>query len=125
MGVDGSLTAEFLGGLAGVVLGILALFRMVPDTLLATALLVYGATLLLSSFGNTAAAWRSASFAQPAMESMTARQIPTAHSGHLLVGLGSVVLGILAVIGLAPVTLILVGLLSLAAAMLLCQLRFP
>lgn len=46
LGTSGALTAEFLGGIAGVVLGILALFRMAPDTLLATALLVYGATLL-------------------------------------------------------------------------------
>jgi hypothetical protein len=59
------------------------------------------------------------------MQNIAAGQIPTTHSGHLLVGLGAVVLGILAVIGLAPVTLILVGLLSLAAAMLLCQLQFP
>ena len=124
-GANGALTAEFLGGIAGIVLGILALFRMAPDTLLATALLVYGATLLLSSVGTAQAAWRSGAFAQPAMPSVTARPMPAAHSGHILVGLGAVVLGILAVIGLAPVTLVLVGLLSLAAAMLLCQFELP
>jgi hypothetical protein len=123
--VNGALTAEFLGGIAGIVLGILALFRMAPDTLLATALLVYGATLLLSSVGTAQAAWRSGAFAQPTMQSDVARPMPVAHSGHILVGLGAVVLGILAVIGLAPVTLVLVGLLSLAAAMLLCQFELP
>jgi hypothetical protein len=123
---DGALTAEFLGGVAGVVLGILALFGKVPDTLLSVALLVYGATLLLSSFGTTQAAWRSGSFSgQMTTESTVVRPMPTLHSGHLLVGLGAVVLGILAVVGLAPATLILIGLLSLGAAMLLCQFQFP
>lgn len=124
-GLNGALTAEFLGGMAGIVLGILALFRMVPDTLLAVALLVFGATLLLSSLTASQANWRSFSFAQGSAQGGAVGAFPAAHSGQLLIGLGAVVLGILAVIGLVPMTLVLVGLLSLAAVMLLGQVRLP
>ncbi len=119
--MEGAMSAEVLGGIAGVILGILALFARMPDTLLAVALLVYGATLLLSSFGMEGG---SMVFSQTASPSGTATSMPMAPSGHLLVGLAAVVLGILAVVGLAPTTLILVGLLSLGAAMLLSRFRF-
>jgi len=122
-GFGGALTAEFLGGIAGIVLGILALFRMFPDTLLAVALLVFGATLLLGSLAASQLYWRSSALAQSGTEAWAAATFPVAFSGQLLVGLGAVVLGILAVLGLAPMTLILVGLLSLAAVMLLGQFR--
>jgi hypothetical protein len=123
LGLSGALTAEFLGGMAGIVLGILALFRMVPDTLLAVALLVFGATLLLSSLAASQLQWRLSALGQAGAQSWATGALPAAHSGQLLVGLGAVVLGILAVIGLAPMTLILVGLLSLSAVMLLGQFR--
>jgi hypothetical protein len=122
-GLNGALTAEFLGGVAGIVLGILALFRLGPDTLLAVALLVFGATLLLSSLAASQAQWRLSSFTQGDTRAWPAGAVPAVQSGQLLAGLGAVVLGILAVIGLAPITLILVGLLSLAAVMLLAQFR--
>jgi hypothetical protein len=122
-GFGGPLTAEFFGGMAGIVLGILALFRTVPDMLLAVALLVYGATLLLSSLSVSQTFWRSASLTQSGAQTWSAAAPPMPHSGQLLVGLGAIVLGILAVIGLAQMSLILVGLLSLAAVMLLGQFR--
>jgi hypothetical protein len=123
----GGVTAEFLGGIAGIVLGILGLFRenTNPAALLAVALLVYGATLVLSSFSASAAFWRTATFTEGGTQSSMVGAVPVAHSGHLLVGLGAVVLGILAVVGLAPIVLVLVGLLSLGAVLLLGQLRFP
>jgi hypothetical protein len=63
------------------------------------------------------------SLSQSGTEAWATGTIPAAHSGQSLAGLGAVILGILAVIGLAPVTLIPVGLLSLAAVMLLGPLR--
>jgi hypothetical protein len=90
----------------GIVLGILALLGVVPLTLLATSVLVYGAAFLLS------ASWTS-----PATIPATGYQAGEApflgSSGHLLVGLSAAVLGILAIIGQAPLTLTLVGLLCL------------
>jgi hypothetical protein len=124
-GADGGLSAEFLGGMAGIVLGILATFRMVPDMLLAVALLVFGATLLL----HRAVAWQAyywslASRTQGTTQTWPREAPGAGSSGHWLVGLGAVVLGILAVIGLVPITLILVGLLGLGTVMLFSQFRF-
>jgi hypothetical protein len=47
--VSRGITAEFLAGMAGIVLGILALLRIVPMTLLSVAVITYGATLMLTS----------------------------------------------------------------------------
>ena len=123
--LSGSLTADFMGGLAGVVLGILAIFRMVPDTFLAVALLVYGATLLLSSLAAPYAYWRFTPQGQTPTQGLAGEPFAVASSGHLLVGLSAVVLGILAIIGQVPSTLILVGLLSLGAVTLFSQFRLP
>ena len=47
--VSRGLTAEFLAGIAGIVLGLLALLRIVPMTLLLVAVITYGGTLMLTS----------------------------------------------------------------------------
>ena len=115
--------ADVLGGMAGIVLGILTL--LLGDagqlTLLAVALLVYGAALLMSIAALAQLRWRSQIAAQAGSPASTSVVIPAVQSGYLLVGLGALTLGILAVIGLVPVTLILVGLLSLGVAMALSQ----
>ncbi len=96
---SGGMGADMLGGVAGIVLGILALLGVAQGTLLSVAVLVFGATFLLSSVANSNVnAFNS--------------------GGQVLVGLGGIVLGILAVIGLDPMTLVLVGLLSLGVAAL-------
>lgn len=110
----GGVTAEFFGGLTGIVLGILAFFRPTSVTLLAVAVLVYGAALLLSAATAPRTYFRTETAGQQSSEALAA----TDPGGQLLVGLGTIVLGILAVIGLVPATLILVGLLSLGAAAL-------
>jgi hypothetical protein len=110
----GGVTAGFFGGLAGIVLGILGLFQTMSDTLLAVAVLVYGATLLLEiSHLNWQLQFQSQARSQDAP-----RIAAATGSGGLLVGLAAVVLGILAIVGLAPATLILAGLLSLGACAL-------
>lgn len=112
LGVGNGTTAGFFAGLAGIVLGILALFRTMPgtrtDVLLAVAVLVYGAALLVGS-GAIARLSAIPDTTNPAV---------AAGSGSMLIGLASVVLGILAVIGLVPMTLVLVGLLSLGSGAL-------
>ena len=94
-----SPSAEALGGVAGIVLGILALLGIVPETLVSVAVLVFGATLLLSGSPFSEKAWFSG-----------------AADGQLLLGLGVSVLGLLAVIGISQMSLILVGLLVLGVA---------
>jgi hypothetical protein len=105
-------TGEFFGGITGIVLGILALFGTVPQTLLAVALIVFGASFLLGNFEFSQ--WQALEGSQQ-QEAMSFGFVP---GGHVLMGLGALVLGILAVIGLSPLTLILVGLLSLGTVAL-------
>lgn len=85
-------TTEFVGGLTGVILGILALLGIAAPVLLSAAVIVFGATVL---FGHL----------------LTEREF----GSRGLVGIGAVVLGILAVVGLSQSTLVLVALLSLGA----------
>jgi hypothetical protein len=46
--VSRGITAELLAGVAGIVLGILALLRIAPMTLMSVAAIIYGGTLLLT-----------------------------------------------------------------------------
>ena len=104
-------SAELLGGLAGIVLGILALFGTYPETLLAVALIVFGAALLLSTIEfSQRQRFASLQTGEVVQETQTFTFVS---GGQLMLGLGAVVLGILAVIGLSPMTLILVGVLGL------------
>ena len=102
----GGLTAEFLGGVTGIVLGILALLGVASMTLLSVALLMFGASFLLSNQG-TQFGYRSLGQARG-----------FSGNGQVMTGLGALVLGILAVIGVAQMSLILVGLLALGTAAL-------
>lgn len=117
----GGVTVELLGGAAGVVMGILALVNVVPWTLLAVAALVFGATLLLGA-GMTS---RIKNFEiDPSTQYPGLRQVvhevAIASSGaQALVALAAVVLGILALVNIAPHTLILVSLLVLGGSILL------
>ena len=79
-----------------------------PDVLLAVAVLAYGAALLVGSGTISRLTMAQDSFSAAAATS----------SGSMLVGLASVVLGILAIIGLVPITLVLVGLLCLGSGAL-------
>lgn len=109
------VTAEFFGGLAGIILGIVSLFQVMPYNfiLLGVAVLVYGTALLLGggTVSNLGSAFQTQSQTATSVVSMGA-------GGHMFIGLAAVVLGILAIIGLAPWTLILAGLLSLGASAL-------
>lgn len=105
-GLGSGMSASFFAGLAGIVLGILSFFHPTPERLLSVAVLVFGGALFLS--GGLQARLNAL------LQGGTA---PTS-SGSAFIGLGVTVLGILAVIGLVPMTLTLVGLLSLGAGAL-------
>jgi len=92
----GGLSAEMLGAISGVILGVLALMGVASMTLMSIAVLVFGVTFLLSG-------------------TMNSHQAQTGMDAHVLIGLSVTVLGLLAVIGINPVTLVLVGLLILGA----------
>ena len=115
----GGMTTEFIGGVTGIVLGVLALLGIVPLTVMAAALIAFGAALLMS----TAETGRLISMGS--LEGERARQIfriavPAAAGGQVLIGLASMILGILALVMVPAMslTLILVGVLSVGASLL-------
>lgn len=115
------VTSEFLGGCAVIVLGILALVGVVPQTLLSVALLVAGASLLfgMRMFASFQTIPTGGTTEHPAWHEM-AREAHVAASGaQALVALAALILGILAVVHIAPLTLTLIGMLVLGGSMLL------
>jgi hypothetical protein len=82
-------SAAIIGGIAAVVLGVLALLGLNSEVLLPVVVLILGAVYFLAGRGGLIS------------------------GGHFLVGTASMVLGILAVAGSAPMTLTLTALLCL------------
>ncbi len=114
-----SVGAEFLTGAANTVLGVLILLEIAPTILAPVAVIIFGGGLLLST-GATAGinalveAYpydRNVRLAREAMNGAVAVQA--------LVGVGACILGILALLGLQPYTLILVALLGIGGAILI------
>jgi hypothetical protein len=115
--VSRGITAEFLAGVAGIVLGILALLRIVPMTLMAVAVITYGGTLLLTSGESV---WLNSFGKENELVYQLRHSMGLAAAGaQVLVGLAGLVLGILGLIGIAPTTMVLVALLATGAAILL------
>jgi hypothetical protein len=94
----GQTSAESVAGIAGIVLGVLSLIGLAPHFLLPIALIVYGGGMLLGT--STPAHGR------------------VAGGGHALLGVSAVVLGILALVGVVPGMLILIGFLVVSLALL-------
>lgn len=119
--MGGGMTAEFLGGVAGIVLGILSLLNIYPIVLLPAAVIVLGGTLILGS-GITA---RMNMLLVERIESRrfareVARQAITAAAGvQVLIGIGAITLGILGLTGINPVLLSLIAILAVGISDLL------
>ena len=117
----GGATAGFLGGCTGIALGVLAILNIVPHTLIPVAIVVYGACLVMDS-GTLAnlSELESARFGIRGIPQEIARESASSLSGiQVLVGLGAVTLGILAIIRIVPETLSLVDLLAIGASVLM------
>jgi hypothetical protein len=119
--VHGGLSAESLAGIAGIALGIIALLGAIPITLCAVALIAIGAA---EVFGSGATHRFSALPMQSPEAGSHARHwmhgaLSLSAGAQLFVGVGAVVLGILALLGLEPMSLVLVGILAVGGALLL------
>jgi hypothetical protein len=117
MEVGRGITAEFLGGLAGVVLGILALLRIAPMTLMSAAVITYGGTLLLTS--NESVLLTLSGKADEVVHQLMHSMGRASASAQVLTGVGALALGILGLVGIAPTIMILVALLATGTSMLL------
>ncbi len=108
------MTAELLGGFTGLVLGILALLGVIPLVLAPVAAMIFGAALVL---GLGAVSRLNDLHVEQACDDQATRHIAqiavrSAEGVQMLFGLGAGVLGILALTGVAPVTLSLVAMLA-------------
>ncbi len=120
-GLGSGLTAEVIGGIAGVILGILTLLSVSPTVLMPAAAIVFGGTLIFSSgISGRLDELLINRMEEDEVFKDVAREAVTASSGvQLLVGITAVTLGILALVGMAPVILNLVALLGIGLANLL------
>jgi hypothetical protein len=116
--VVGGMGMEAFAGVAALVLGILALLGVSPITLLSISAIAAGAGLLMAS-GSMArleslVRWETAHD----VESKLRDTVYAASGSEVLIGVGALVLGILALTGTDPLTLVLVALLSIGASLL-------
>lgn len=121
-GPGGGMAMQFLGGVAGVVLGILALINVAPLVLMAVAAIALGAAWMLSCGAATRSGrWTMESyFGNHETARLVARELVQGASGvQVLAGLAAIVLGIIALVGYAPLTLTLTAFLCLGASALL------
>jgi hypothetical protein len=117
--IGGGAGSEFLGGAAAIVLGILALAGVMPLVLLPVAMIVIGGTILLGAPAQPEIA-RLAPDRDRRMSRITHEAVESTSGGMVLAGLGAIVLGILALVGVGPApTLVQVALLAVGVALLL------
>lgn len=115
------LNAGVLGGMSGIVLGILAILGVAPQTLIAVAAIVFGAAVLFD-FGarSQAHALRMTTSETPEQSAKLALAAAASTStAALFTGVALVTLGILALAGIASQVLIAVALLGLGVYVLL------
>ncbi len=116
--LTGGASAEAIGGAAGVVLGILTLINIAPMVLGPIAVIVFGGTLLVGGGLTATLGTVGGELADRGAEA--AEHAAKAASGiDTLVGIGAVVLGVIALAGGPAATLTLIALLALGAAVLL------
>jgi hypothetical protein len=112
--VLGGMTADAVAGLAGIGLGVLALLDVAPWPLLGTAVLVYGAALLL---GCAALVHATVTVRDGVPIPPTGTDVALlAAGGQLVIGLLALALASLALLGTASQVLTLVALLAVAAS---------
>jgi hypothetical protein len=113
----GGVGADTVSGLAAITLAVLALFGIHPFTLLPVAILVLGAGLLFS--GASAIVELVRSVASQDEIYIASNPLSSMAGVHVLVGAGALILGILGVLGAAPILLTLVATLTIGASLLL------
>jgi hypothetical protein len=118
----GGLSTLFLVGVAGILLGILALIGIAAGSLSAITVIAFGTALLLSSNAvRLLSTLRTSRSGAPHVGTeMLVRALASGSAGvQMLAGLAAVVLGVLAVAGMNQNILTLVALIVLGVAMIL------
>ena len=115
--LTGGMSAEFLAGAAGVVLGILGLIGIMPNILLPVAVIAFGGGLLLGT-GKTSRLnnFPTVTEGQTQADYWTREATSSAAGAQLLIGVACIALGILALVGFNWMTLTLVALLCVGCS---------
>lgn len=118
--LTGGMSAEFFAGTAGVILGILAILNVASVTLLSVSAIVLGIGVAFSS-GTKARlnALRIERVEGKLFQRVARDAVVTAIGADVLVGLTAAILGILAILGLAPIVLTMVAMLIMGAGTLI------
>jgi hypothetical protein len=119
--LGGGITAEFLGGTAGLTLGVLAIVNVVPLYLVSISVVVFGAAILS---GSRAVARINSRVIEDLDESQEAKKVAyevimSSAVVQILIALAAITLGIIAIIGTDPLILSLVALLIVGFSNLL------
>jgi hypothetical protein len=124
--VGGGMNALSLAGLAGLALGILSLLGVAPHILEPVAMIAFGAGLLLGSVATSRLHEVHVGYgaAGESTRSVLRELGHLSASGNALAGIAVIVLGILALLGIVPLTLTLVAVLVLGFAMLMSSSAF-
>ncbi|WP_437943480.1 hypothetical protein WMF27_41430 [Sorangium sp. So ce281] len=115
--LGGSL-AEVLCGAATIVLAIIGLTGIIPGELASIATIVFGAALIAHG-GAIASRFGALTRATPPVEWDTRGELGGGLGAELVCGAAGVVLGILALLGLAPMTLTSIAVIVFGGALLL------
>jgi hypothetical protein len=116
--LGGAMSAELLGGATGVLLGLLAVLHIAPMQLVPIAVVVFGSSLLMGHWATSRVS-ALAFGSNPDAHAVAREAALAAASSQMLVGIGAVTLGIIAIVGVEATTLTLAALLALGASLVL------
>lgn len=118
--VAAGIGTELIGGAAGIALGILALAGVYPQLLLPIAAIVFGGSLLIGGMAQPQLSVTRRTHEHVRTERISKTSMDASGGVMALAGVGALVLGVLALIGVGPfMTLILVAMLGLGGGLLL------
>jgi hypothetical protein len=114
----GGMSAESLAGIVGIAFGILSLLGVVPHILEPVAMIVFGGGLLLGSAASSRLQAIGFKGVGESTKAVMREVLNLSVGGQVLVGVGAIVLGILALLGIAPMMLSLVAVLAVGCSLL-------
>ncbi|HEY1260355.1 MAG TPA: hypothetical protein VGF34_14000 [Stellaceae bacterium] len=122
---SGEVMVDCLTGIAGIILGILALVGINATHLVPAALIVFGGALLLDgAIGMRPKTATTANTAAGPVQIVSYQGSAAAGGMEILIGMAAIVLGILSLIFMASWVLVLVGFIAVGAAMLMVSASF-
>jgi hypothetical protein len=117
----GGMSIEVLAGIAGVTLGILSLLGLNPVMLCSAAVIVFGTAVLfsISTIAMINSIIASGHSRNPLVQGVAASMSAMSSDVRVLVGMGTLTLGILSAVGVHQQALALIGILAVGGALFL------